>query len=64
MSKEKLKVKLLHKLKKVNNIKKVSFYDKNDNPIIIQRYNRPRILIAMKKEKKKDLKQDTAILNK
>ena len=24
---------------KVNNIKKVSFYDKNDNPIIIQRYN-------------------------
>ena len=32
--------------------------------IIIQRYNRPRILIAMKKGKKKDLKQDTAILNK
>lgn len=32
--------------------------------IIMQRYNRPRILIAMQKEKKKALKQDTVILNK
>jgi len=32
--------------------------------IIMQRYNRPRILIAMQKEKKKSLKQDTIILNK
>ena len=32
--------------------------------IIMQRYNRPRILIAMKKEKKKALKQEKVILNK